>query len=58
MQKPLTEVEEAPSLKFDPLSGHKNHLRRLKAEPHSLTADILTTLVNLHNDKPVMAENS
>ena len=58
MKKPLTEVEEAPSLKFDPSSGHRNHLSPLKTQSHSLAADILTTLVNLHNDKPVMVENS
>ena len=58
MQKPLIEVEEAPSLKFDPLFGHRNHLSPLKTESHFLAADILTTLVNLNNDKPVMVENS
>ena len=58
MQKPLIEVEETPLLKFDPSSGHRNHLSPLKTESHSLAVDILTTLINLHNDKPVMVENS
>ena len=58
MQKPLTGVEKTPSLKFDPLFGHRNHLSPLKTELISLAADILTMLVNLHNDKSVMVENS
>ena len=58
MQKPLTKVEEAPSLKFDTLFGHMNHLSPLQTKSHSFAVSILTTLVNLNNDRLVMVENS
>ena len=58
MQKPLTKMKKTSSLKFDPLSGHRNHISPLRTESHSLIVDILTMLVNLHNDRLVVVENS
>ena len=49
--------EKTSSLKFDPSSGHRNHTSPLRTESHYLVVDILTMLVNLHNDRLVMVEN-